>query len=340
MLSNSNSSIKVLVCGAGSIGRRHITNLISLGVDLYLWRSRTELSKKLSDEYNLSVFTSLDEAIMKVDAVIIATATNNHLEIAYAAVEHGKSIFIEKPISHSMNGLKKFVNFSNKKNLVVEVGFQLRAHPSLIKLSELISKGQFGPLYTFRAVVGHRLDLWRPETDYRQSYSSDSSQGGGALLDLIHEIDLINWLVGPVKSVKASLSQVSNLEMKAEDLVNLILANSNGAVGQVQMDMLSPVYRRSLELVFQDSILYWDYVSGVLEYRVKGKTSVLYRDKSDFDRNTLYFSHMKHFLNRMKSPDIKPLCSLEDGVSAQQVAEAAKLSNEKNSTILLKEVAL
>ena len=78
--------------------------------------------------------------------------------------------------------------------------------------------------------------------------------GGGALLDLIHELDLINWIIGPVKSVQANLSKVSDLEINAEDLVNLILVNENGSVGQVQMDMLSPVYRRQFEIVFKKGI--------------------------------------------------------------------------------------
>jgi predicted dehydrogenase len=129
-----------------------------------------------------------------------------------------------------------------------------------VKLVELTKQEIFGPLYTYRAIVGQRLDMWRLVSDYRKSYSANKDQGVGALLDLIHEFDLIHWLTGSIETVFGNMANVSDLEMDAEDLVNLTLVNKNGAVGQIQMDMVSPKYRRGLELVYRDAILYWDYV--------------------------------------------------------------------------------
>jgi len=238
------NNFNVLVCGAGSVGMRHINNLVTLGVKVSVWRNRVELVKKLKDELNLEVFLSLDEALKQADAVVIATNTNTHLDLALKAAKMGKAIFIEKPLSHTTEGVKELSDLVRKNKLVFEVGCQLRAHPNLMKLHRLIVQADYGPLYTYRAVVGQRLENWRPDTDYRKSYSVNLQQGGGALLDLIHEIDLINWLTGPILSVSAHLTHVSDQEMCAEDLVNMTLINTNGAVGQVQLDMLSPEYRR------------------------------------------------------------------------------------------------
>jgi predicted dehydrogenase len=340
MLSNDNLRLKILVCGAGSIGLRHIKNLISLDADVSIWRSRSKLAKKLSKDLGLKVHTSLEEALSDVDGVIVATSTNKHLEIAVKAAKLEKAIFIEKPISNSLEGLNEFINLVTRKNLIVEVGCQLRAHPNLIKLNELVLKGHLGKLYTYRAVVGQRLDSWRPDTDYRKCYSADKNQGGGALLDLIHEIDLINWITGPIESVQANLSKVSDLEINVEDLVNLILVNESGAVGQVQMDMVSPDYRRKFELVFKKGVLYWDFVSGKLELKKDGKTQIVEVVLKNFDRNSLFLNHMKHFLHRIKDPKINPLCSLDDGIKAQKLAEAAKLSNTLKTVINIKDIAL
>ena len=74
------------------------------------------------------------------------------------SAKRGKAIFIEKPVSHSIVGVKEFSELVQKKNLVVEIGCQLRAHRNIKKLYELTAQGQSGPLYTFRAVVGQRLD--------------------------------------------------------------------------------------------------------------------------------------------------------------------------------------
>ena len=114
MQNNDRKRLKVLVCGAGSIGMRHIKNLVSLGADVVIWRSRAELAKKLSKDLGLPVFTSLRDALINVDAVIIATSTDKHLDIAIAAANLDKAIFIEKPISNSLKGLKELRNIVDK----------------------------------------------------------------------------------------------------------------------------------------------------------------------------------------------------------------------------------
>ena len=331
---------RILVCGAGSIGLRHVNNLKSCGVEVYVWRNRSELAKDLMDELNVKVYTSLDDALDISDAVVIATATNTHLDIALKAAKRGKAIFIEKPISLSISGIREFSELVREKKLIVEIGCQLRTHQNLKKLYELTESGKYGPLYTFRVVVGQRLDVWRPGTDYRHCYSSDIKQGGGALLDLIHEIDLVLWFAGPITSVKAHLANVSDQEIDAEDLVNLILVNSNGAVGQVQMDMLSPDYRRGLELIYRDAIFYWDYVTGILECRSKGKVGIVDQVPNHFERNLLFIKHMNHFLDRLSQPNKDPLCSLEDGIAAQCVVEAARLSNARDTSVSLRDIPL
>ena len=330
----------VLVCGAGSIGMRHITNLTSLGVNVSVWRSRAELVQKLEDELGLKVFHSFDEALTQNDAVVIATNTNTHLELALKAAKMGKAIFIEKPISHSTKGIGALLDLVHRKQLVFEVGCQLRVHPNLTKLHQFITQFDHGPLYTYRAVVGQRLENWRPGTDYRESYSAHIQQGGGALLDLIHELDLINWLTGPISSVSAHLTHVSDQEMNAEDLVNMTLINTNGAIGQVQLDMVSPEYRRALELVYRDVIIYWDYVTGTLTCNKDGLLTVVDKVSDQFERNSLFIGHMNHFLDRLRNSTISPICSIEDGIAALTIAECARLSDIRGSVVDLKEIML
>ena len=67
------------------------------------------------------------------------------------------------------------------------------------------------------------------------------------------------------------MTHISDLQTNVEDLVNITLVNKNGAVGQIQIDMVSPDYRRGLELVYKDAIFFWDYTTGVLEYRNNGE---------------------------------------------------------------------
>ncbi len=117
-------------------------------------------------------------------------------------------------------------------------------------------------IYTFRFCVGQRLEYWRSNVDFRKSYSFFKSRGGGALLDLIHEIDLCLWLLGDIKRVFGKLSNLSDQGIMAEDLVNIIVETNSGAVGHIGLDMVSPVLRRSLEIVTKRKVLSWIFLLG------------------------------------------------------------------------------
>jgi predicted dehydrogenase len=338
MVTSVNNSPSILVCGAGSIGQRHINNLQSLNVKVSAWRSRKELAEELSVKFGITVYTDLNRGLEQVDAVVIATTTNTHVEIALKAAEQGKAIFIEKPLAKSFAEIAPLVDIISKNSNIVEIGFQLRTHPNLIKIHELSERQQLGQLYTYRAVVGQRLDKWRPDTDYRKSYSVSAKQGGGALLDLIHEIDLINWLTGGIKKVYGRISHVSDLEMSADDLVNLTLINKNGAVGQLQMDMVSPEYRRSLELVYRDAIIYWDYTNGTVYKRANGVELLIDKTPKEFEKNTMFINQMSNFIKRVKGGGERSFCTLEDAIAAQIIAESARISSEEERIVNLEEV--
>lgn len=324
---NIKPKIKILVAGAGSIGRRHIKNLIKLGVDVSVWRRRSDLARQLEREFPITVFTDLDEAIARADAVVVATATDDHLFVINKAVNIGKPMFIEKPIAQSIDGLEEVGSAIKRKKLVVEVGFQLRKHPNLIALSELLSREVEGPIYTFRAAVGHRLDKWRSGVDYRSGYSADSTRGGGALMDLIHELDLVQWQIGNISRVTGSLAKLSEQQIKGDDLTNLTVECVNGAIGQVQMDMLSPIYRRNFEVICRDAIYKWDYVLGTLSKSVKDDWVVIHRVKNNFVKNDMFMEHMKHFLSRLSDDTIPALCEFDEGVRVLRAALTAKRSS-------------
>jgi len=333
----TNHSLNILVCGSGSIANRHISNLLSLGVRVSAFTSSLQRSEELSNIYNIQTFTDVNKGLKTADAVVVATATDRHINLSLLAATEGKAIFVEKPLSHTKEGVADLLKMVVEKQLIVEIGCQLRAHPNLRYLFEQLNLKQDGPLYTFRAVVGQSLNTWRPGTNYKKAYSSNSERGGGALFDLIHEIDLIIWLLGEIDSVQGELSTISHLNIDADDLVNLIFNMKNGASGQVQLDMLSPVYRRGFELVFRDAIYKWNYLDGILTREDSKGKEILHKIPNDFERNDLFLFHMKHFLSRLTDNTIVPLCSLEDGVGALNVALTSKESSRLGQRIDVKE---
>src|SRR5262249_34308300 len=315
---------RVLVCGAGSIGRRHIANLHKLGATVSAWRSRADLGPALRQEFGIVVHKDLATAIAEVDAVVVATDTDKPLEPALAAARAGKALFIEKPVSHSNEGVDALALLAHQRNLVVEVGCQLRAHPCLRELRDRLGSGKDGPVHLLRAAVGQRLDAWRPGTDYPQSYSADPARGRGAVMDLIHEMDLVLWLAGPVARVEAVTAKLSDLAIRADDVACLTLTMRSGALAQLEMDMLSPAYRRSLEVISRDAVYRHDDASGGLVRTDAAGVATVRPTPSDYERNHLFLSHMEHFLKRLKDPALPALCPLGDGIAALGVAIAAQ----------------
>lgn len=316
---------KILICGYGSIGKKHAVNLKALGVDIKIWRQQIECAPEIeADGYIFE--EALEDGLQWCDGVVIATNTNQHIELANLAAAMGKAIYIEKPLSHDREGIEQLRAAS--KNLVVEIGCQLRQHPVLRALYDAVREGKDGKVLTFQAWVGQRLDQWRPGTDYRQSYSADKSRGGGALFDLVHEIDLMTWLVGTMDSVYADLRHNSDLEMKAEDLANLILTAQNGAAGTVQLDMLSPAYRRGGQIICEKAIYRYDLAEGKLWHAQGTDTQLLAQIPQGYELSQMLYDAMANFVARIQEPSRPSHCTLEEGIHDLDILLAARKSDE------------
>lgn len=330
----------ILVYGAGSIGKRHITNLLSLGMNVFVWRKRSEKNQELFDYFDGRVTIAKDFNSVKdeIDAVVIANSTSQHREIIELSIQSNKHMYIEKPITRKVSGVDNLAQVIKERKLIVEVGCQLRKHPALDFLKSYLEK-EDEALYTFRIHAGQRLEDWRPGTDYRQSYSSKKNEGGGALLDIIHEIDLALWLLGDVKEVYGELSNISDQNIEAEDLVNIIMKLDSEAVGQIQLDLLSPILRRGLEIITRSSIYKWDYSDGSIFEFSKESEECIYEIDKAFNRNDMFISTMENFIERVSGNAKKPLCSFEDGIKALKVVDAIERSfvNKSPSPVVLGE---
>jgi predicted dehydrogenase len=322
---------RVLVCGAGSIGRRHITNLLQLGAEVSVWRARSELLAEISRDFPVQVHTDLPNAITEAEAVVVATATDQHVAIATATLKAGRALFIEKPLSHDWDGIDDLSLLAKDK--IVEVGFQLRAHPNLIALASKLSQPEHQRLLTYRLAMGHRLDAWRPDQVYEKGYSAYSSRGGGALFDLIHQIDIALWLFGPVVEVHAVLAKLGVLNIQGDDVTNLLLTHKNGATGHIQLDMASPIYRCEVEVMTTKALFRWSYAECKLRQLSPEGETIVDCLPEGFKRNDLFLSHMEHWLKRIDNTELLPLCAFEDAIESLRVAIGARKASTHQQMI-------
>ena len=293
--------MKVLVVGTGSIGKRHIGNLLELGAKVQSFSYRPDaqtLDPRVTRVPDLAAALASD-----VHAVVVANRTDQHMDVALQAARAGKHLFLEKPLAASMAGVGELVATVQRKGLVVEAGFMLHSHPNLLWIREQLAQGLLGEIWHMRAAVGQWLPDWRPGTDHRQGYGAFKALGGGVTFDLIHELDLVQWLLGPVADVTAMMRQAAALEIETEAVAQIGLRLASGALAQVHLDYLRPGYGREMEIVGRQGVLRWDYVQGVVTLEAAGQAPrEVHRVPEGFVRNHLFLTHMRHFLQRLQSP--------------------------------------
>jgi predicted dehydrogenase len=315
---------QVLIAGLGSIGRRHLQNLRQLGVqDIHLYRTH---SQSLKEAPELPVFTNLQQALeYKPQAVIVSNPTAFHMEIALAAARAGCNLFIEKPLTHSFEGVEELLSTVREKGLVAMVGFDLRFDPGLCRIKGLIDEAHIGPLMAIHAQVGQYLPDWRTGEDYRDGMSAKRGAGGGVILDLSHELDYTSWLFGPIARVACFADKLSSLEIETEDTASILLKFCNGAIGTVSLDYIQRFPSRTCRIIGELGTILWDYHGQrVAWYRHKNKSWDEF-DYSGFERNNRFLCEMRHFLACLNGEEI-PKVDLAAGCSVSKVALAAKRS--------------
>ena len=341
-------STKFLIAGLGSIGRRHFRNLIALGeTNIVLLRShRATLSDDELAGY--PVETDLAEALKKhkPDAVIVANPTALHLDVAIPAAEAGCAILLEKPVSHSLERLDVLQQAAQKSGSKILVGFQFRYHPTLNKARELIQAGALGKILTVHAHWGEYLPNWHPWEDYRQSYAARADLGGGVIVTLTHPLDYLQFILGDVESLWSFNQHLSSLEIDVEDVAEIGLKFSSGAIGGVHLNYFQRPPLHQLEIVGTNGTLKWDNADGILHMQTMpapfgsysnlppAPVSESFSPPEGFDRNQLFIAQTKHFIEIVHG-NAQPICNLTDGIRALQMALAAYESQKTEKLVRL-----
>ena len=297
--------MKVLVVGAGSIGRRHLANLRALGADrISLCDVDGPARQAAASAFGVDAYARLEEGLdTGPDAVLVCTPTHLHLPVLRAALETGAHVFVEKPLAASLEGTAALAALARERGRVVLVGCNMRFHPGVAHLKEALATGVPARPLTFRARFSHYLPNWRPGTDYRQSYSARRVHGGGIVAESVHEIDYLRWLGGEVVRVAGHVARLSDLEIESEDWALLLLELQSGALAEIHLDYLSPLKLRGCEIVGVDGVLRWTSEGKQPEaVRVErfdpagARRETLYASEA-YDGNAMYVEELRHFLD-------------------------------------------
>ena len=334
--------MKFLIAGLGSIGRRHLRNLVALGQrDIVLYRTHqsTLPDATLTD---FPVETDLELALaQEPDAVIISNPTALHLDVAIPAARAGCHLLLEKPISNTMERVEELEEAVAEGGGQVLVGFQFRFHPGLLKAAELLKDGFIGRPLSSRAVYGEYLPGMHPWEDYRESYSARRDLGGGVILTLCHPLDYLRWLLGEVSELWAFVRRSNDFEIQVEDTAEIGLQFQSGVLGSVNLNYNQRPRAHYLEIVGVDGSLRWDNDTGAVNIlRIQESANLV--DRSDdwkiygvpgnFERNDMFLAEMRHFLEVIRGKS-EPACTLEDGRINLELALAAHESGRRGQII-------
>ena len=320
----------MLIAGLGSIGRRHFANLRALGFSNFVFFRTYQATQPDADTSSWPSTPNLEEALShKPTIAIVSNPSAKHLEVATAAAVAGCHLFIEKPLSHSLDHCQDLADVVRQKQLTTQIGCQFRFHPLLISLREQLRSSRLGEVLGARAEWGEYLPDWHPWEDHRQSYSARADLGGGVVLTLIHPLDYMYWLFGPVQDVQASIRSVPSLQTAAgDDWAEITLQFTSGVIGQVHLDYVQkpPVHR--LCVWGERGRATWDYHAGTLCWEAADGPVELEHVPSGFERNTMFIDEMRHFLDAVEHRRTSNI-PLEDGIAVLDIALRAKQNAQR-----------
>ena len=295
---------KIVIIGYGSAGRRHAriinNNFKNIEINI-LTKQRV---KKFRSFKNLNEIKKINP-----DYIIIASETIKHLnQLKYLEKNFkNKKILIEKPLFHKSN------NLIFKRNNIF-INYNLRFNPYIQKLKKFLDK-KF--IYDIKLITNSYLPNWRKNISYKKNYSVDKSKGGGVILDLSHDIDIILSLFNNVSINYASFGRKSNLTRNSEDFLYL---NARSKKVNISLD-INYYSRNELRLIFVDGrnfSLNLDLKNNIFKLCVNNK---IYKITKKYSQD---FTFLKTHEAIISGKNSKSLCKIEDGKKVLRFIENIK----------------
>jgi predicted dehydrogenase len=320
--------------GYGSIGRRHLANLHRLGVADWAVVHTGSGTLRFEPPCAVRRYPDLATALDAEEPAfaVIANPTALHVVSALACVERAGALLLEKPVSHTVDGLDALAGAVAARGTDVLVGFQFRFDPGLRRVRELLCGQEIGEAMHVRVVWGEYLPLWHPWEDWRKSYAARRDLGGGVHHTLCHPFDYLRMLFGEPVGLVATLTEQGPLGLDVAEAADITLRFDRGLTAQVHLDYWSRPAAHWLEIIGTDGTITWDHVAGRLRIwqAVKGRWRTEAVPGVDA-RDELFLAEARHFLDVVGHRE-RPACTLGDGVQVARLCAAVERSAGSNVT--------
>ena len=226
------TQIRFGIIGCGAISAKHVKAILdNPNAELVAaCDTNTELAEKIAKQTGCKAYTDYQELLKDKDVDVVSVCTPNglHAEMSIAALEAGKHVLCEKPMTLSLLEAERVVEANNKSGKKFFLVKQNRYNPPIVALKELFKNGQLGHVFLINATVyWNRNDEYYDAVDWRGTRRMD---GGALFTQSSHFLDLMLWLGGEAKSVFAVMKNAAHKNTETEDLGVIIVKFKNGAI--------------------------------------------------------------------------------------------------------------
>lgn len=347
--------MRVLFCGLGSIGQRHLRALKNVAgeeLEVHAYRVRRNPVTLRDDmtvaegvdvetEYDITTHLDLGEALAAApEAAFICNPTALHVPVALACVNAGVDVFLEKPVSHSWLGIDELIAAVADRGSVFQVGFNYRFHPALQRVKRWLADGRLGRIVNVYAETGEYLPGWHSYEDFRTMYAARADQGGGVILTQIHELDILQWFFGVPESIVTHGGTRGGLGIDVDDCISSLLRYTDqygDFAVLLHQDFLQKTQTRTMRIVGDEATATADLVATRLVL-ADAEGGVLSDEHfSGFTRQAMFEAQIEEFLSAVRKRE-QPTVDLDEALKSQRMALASLTALTERREVNLKEV--
>lgn len=328
--------VKVAIAGAGGIARRHLECLKAIPEVKIVAVTDVVLEKAqvMAAACGATAYGAVEPSLEKADALYILTPPSTHRPLAVAAAQAGKHVFMEKPISISIEDAEAIIAVTKQANVKLMLAFNMRFRKGGLMFKDIMASGQLGKVYNFwihrMGPLGVSANNWRVDPNLLS---------GVAIESMSHDIDQVRWLCGEVKDVRATTFE-SRPDLPGYDTdINAAFTLANGTMAGLHVSWASPLGHNARGLIgtkgstMIDGPNMWDWQF------LHTKTAEMAHESISVINDMLnttdsYLEESKHFIRCIENNQ-QPATTGEDGLKALRVSHAILRSSREGIVVKL-----
>ncbi len=299
------SKYKFLFIGLGSIGIRHLRALLALEptlskniLALRTLKGQEPIPPELKEIHTCSSWQEVEQ--FKPNIAFICNPTSMHIQTAIECAKRKMHLLIEKPLGSTADLIQTLIETCHKNDVHSYTAYVLRHHPGVVQLKEMISTLK-NKRFHIRANVSSHMPAWRKNQDYKKHYSVSKESGGGVLLELSHDLDLISYIGGTLTNLHSNAARISEITKDCEDTIDII-GNAGKNPFTLHMNFFSHFSERKIFCDFEDQTFELDIMNSKL--KIHKPNSAPKEISYTNDRDQLFQKQIEYFIQNIEKPEM------------------------------------